>query len=89
MGPHDQKVIDVYLDGYEYYGGTTYISKVVAPDLYISQGELHVGQHMGLDMCGSTCPKGAKRRPNWRDSSIFIWTHINSQYYPSMSRCTN
>ena len=43
MGAHAQKVIDVYLDGYEYCGGMTYNPKVVGADLYISQGELHVG----------------------------------------------
>ena len=51
----------------------TYISKVVTTDLYILQGEWHVGPHMGLGMCGSTCAKG---RPKWCDRCVFIWIHM-------------
>ena len=32
-GPHDEKVFDVYLDGQQCCGGTTYIIKVVGADI--------------------------------------------------------
>ena len=55
-------------------------------ELHVSVGQigvLHSGQHVpkmvGLDVCGSTCPKGAKDRPSWRDRSVFMWSHMTKR----------
>ena len=59
---------------------STHVSKVVRVDLPDQIGVLHVALHVskvvGVDVCGSTCPKGAKGRPNWHDRSVFMWVHI-------------
>ena len=70
-----QTVVTVYVG--------TYVTKGVRVDLTGQIGVLHSGQHVakmvGLDVCGCTCPKGAKGRPIWRDRSVFMWVHMTKR----------
>ena len=83
---HAQKVIDLYLDvvGQTYLArrvvcGSTHVPKVVRVDLAGQTGVLHVVPHVlnvvSVDVCGFTCPKGAKGRPRGRGRSVFRWVH--------------
>jgi hypothetical protein len=60
--------------------GSTHVSKVVRVDLAGQIGVVHVDPHVpkvvGVGICGSTCPKGAKDRPSERNRSVFMWVHI-------------
>jgi hypothetical protein len=65
--------------------GSTHVSNVVRVDLAGQIGVVHVDPHVlkvvGVDICGFTCPKGAKGRPSERDRSVFMWVHILIDVY--------